>query len=302
MERLNYKHLYYFWVVAQESSLTGAAERLHLTPQTLCGQIRSLEERLEVKLLRREGRNMVLTDTGRMVFHYADSIFCLGEEMVDAVRRQLSVQSNHFRVGLTDFLPKLVAYRLLQPVLYLPEHYRLHCYEDRMENLVAGLAAGRLDLILSDRPLANDSPVKAYNHFLGECGVSFLGKARLAERYRDGFPSSLDGAPVLMVGADSVMRGRLWGWFERQGIRPHAVAEFDDSALMKVFGQAGIGIFPVPTLIENEVCQQYQVELIGRTDDIRECFYAISLERRLHHPAVSAIHQSARQSLRTDGL
>ncbi|HEB76930.1 MAG TPA: transcriptional activator NhaR [Methylothermaceae bacterium] len=297
MSRINYKHLYYFWVTAQEGGLTRAAERLHLTPQTICAQIQSLEDHLKVKLLRREGRGLVLTDTGRTVFRYADEIFSLGEEMAEVIQRQIAVQPQRFSVGITEYLPKLVAHRLLQPVLTLADSIRLHCHEDHMENLVAGLAAHRIDLILSDRPLAADSPVKAYSHFLGECGMSFLACPELAGRYRDQFPGSLNGAPMLMAGGDAVMRSRLWSWFEQLGALPRVVAEFDDSALMKVFGQAGAGIFCVPSIIEAEVVRQHQVEVVGRTCDVLEHFYFISLERRLRHPAVTAIHQTAKELL-----
>ncbi len=297
IRRLNYKHLYYFWMTAQEGSLSRAAARLHLTPQTICTQLQALEDYLGAELLRREGRGLALTETGRTVFRYADEIFSLGEEMAELIRRQFAVQPQRFTVGITEYLPKLVAHRLLQPVLALPDAFRLHCQEDRMENLVAGLAAHRIDLILSDRPLAADSPVKAYSHLLGECGTSFLARADLVRRCRDRFPRSLDGVPMLMASGEAVMRGRLWGWFEQLGVLPQVVAEFDDSALMKVFGQAGVGVFCVPTIIEAEVVRQYEVEVVGRTGDVREHFYVVSLERRLKHPAVTAIHRTARESL-----
>lgn len=297
MGQLNYKHLFYFWMTAQESGLTRAAQRLHLTPQTICTQLQQLEDTLGVKLLQREGRGLTLTEAGRLAFDYADEIFSLGNEMKEAIRHRVATQPRRFAVGITDYLPKLVAYRLLQPVLALPERVRLHCHEGRMENLAADLASHRLDLILSDRPLAAELPVKAFSHFLGESGLSFLAVDNLAKRHQAGFPASLDGAPLLLASSHSVLRGRLQNWFESQGIHPRVVAEFDDSALMKVFGQGGAGIFCVPTLIETEVLAQFQVGLIGRTTEVTEYFYAISLERRLTHPAVTAIHRMAREAL-----
>ncbi|BCX82804.1 LysR family transcriptional regulator, transcriptional activator of nhaA [Methylomarinovum caldicuralii] len=290
--QLNYKHLHYFWVTAQESSLTRAAERLHVTPQTICSQIQALEERLGVKLLQREGRGLTVTDTGRTVFRYADRIFSLGEEMAEVVRRQVTVEPRHFHVGVTDFLPKLMAYRLLRPLLMLEEPFRIHCHEGGMAQLAAGLAARRLDLVLSDRPLTSESPVRAESRRLGSCGVSFLARGDLVRRHRRGFPRSLDGAPMLMATADAVIRGRLLGWFETLGIHPQVVAEFDDSALMKVFGQAGVGIFCAPTLVEAEICRQHQVEVVGRTREVEECFYAISLTQRSSHPAIQVISQA----------
>ncbi len=294
---LNYKHLYYFWVVSQESSLTRAADRLHLTPQTICGQIQCLEDRLGIKLLRREGRGMRLTESGKTVFDYADRIFALGEELTEAIHRQTDGRFRRFTVGVTDCLPKLIAYRLLQPALALPDKFRIQCQEDRLENLITGLAAHKLDLILSDRPLPPDIPVKAFNHLLGESGVSFFAAPSIAGAYFERFPHSLNNVPLLMATADSAMRGRLWSWFEGLDIHPRLVGEFADSALMKAFGQAGAGVFYAPTVIENEVTHQYQVTVIGRTEDVREHFYVISLEKRLKHPAVTTIHNTARDSL-----
>ncbi len=294
--RLNYKHLHYFWVTAQEASLTRAAERLHLTPQTICSQIQTLEERMGIKLLRREGRGLSLTDKGKIVFDYADQIFSLGEELTEVINHHNTRQPRRFSVGITDFLPKLIAYRLIQPALLLADSYKLHCQEDRLENLITGLAAHKLDLILSDQPLAADTPVKAFSHLLGECGTSFFAAPSLKLRSTD-FPRCLDGAPMLLATPHSAMRGRLTSWFERLDIHPQVIGEFDDSALMKVFGQAGTGILYAPSVIEKEVSRQYQLEVVGRTEEVQEHFYVISLERRLKHPAVTAIHNTARNAL-----
>lgn len=294
--RLNYKHLHYFWVTAQETSLTRAAERLHLTPQTICSQIQTLEERLGIKLLQREGRGLSLTETGKIVFEYADQIFSLGDELTEVLNDRNTRQPRRFSVGITDFLPKLIAYRLLQPALLLSDTFKIQCHEDRLENLVTGLVAHKLDLILSDQPLAADTPVKAFSHLLGECGTSFFAAPSMGIQCQ-GFPHCLDGAPMLIATPFSAMRGRLTSWFEYLDIQPHIIGEFDDSALMKVFGQAGTGIIYAPSVIEKEVTQQYQLDVIGRTEDVREHFYVISLERRLKHPGVTAIHNTARHSL-----
>jgi len=294
--RLNYHHLYAFWAVAQERSLSRAAERLHLSPQTLCTQVKALERRLGKPLFRREGRGVALTETGRLVLGYAEKIFALGEELCERLDQEAVEQ---LRVGVVDFLPKMVAFRLLEPLIH--RSLFLSCREGRTERLVADLATHRLDVVLSDRPLAGEPPLKAHSHLLGGCGVTFLACRTLALRYREGFPESLDGAPFLMVGSDATLRRQLEVWFDKHAIRPKPVAEFDDSALLKVFGQAGMGIFCVPSLVEEEVQRQYRVEVVGRTEELWEQFYAISLERRLRHPAVATLFEAARRVLSGGG-
>ncbi|MBN2702403.1 MAG: transcriptional activator NhaR [Methylothermaceae bacterium] len=285
----NYKHLYYFWATAHEGSLTAAAQRLHLTPQTICGQLQALEERLNAELFRRQGRNLVLTEMGKTVWRYADEIFSLGRELAEEVHRQTVAHQQHFVVGLTEFLPKLIAYQLLRPVYTLSEELRIHCHEDRLEKLLGDLAAHKLDLVLSDRSLPEDAPVRACDRLLGKSGVSFFSAPELADVYTRDFPAGLDGAPMLMMAPDTPLRGHLQQWFEELGVQPRVVGEFDDSALLKVFGQAGVGIFCAPTILEKEIAAQYQVKVIGRTDQVRVHFYAIYHERRSDHPAVLAI-------------
>lgn len=293
MEWLNYHHLLYFWVVAREGGLVPAGKVLHLSHPTLSAQIRALEERIGAKLFSRAGRKLALTETGRVAYRYAEEIFGLGREMLDAVRGR-AVGPVRLDVGVVDLLPKLVVHRLLAPALALAEPVKLVCYEDSHERLVAELGLHTLDIVLADAPVPPGSSVRAYNHLLGECGVSFFGTKALAARYRRRFPRSLDGAPLLLPLENVGLRRALNHWFEVQDVRPRVVAEFEDSALLKVFGAKGIGIFAAPTHVEGEVRSQYGVELLGRAPEVKERFYAISAERRLKNPAVLAITQAAR--------
>ena len=297
MNNINYKHLHYFWVVAKEGSVVRAGKSLHLTPQTISGQITLLEESMEVKLFERAGRGLMLTEAGRMVFSYADEIFHLGLELKEVLRGQLTGRPLQFNVGITEVVPKLIAYRLLEPALQLPEQVHISCREDKLNKLLADIAVHKIDMILTDSPIPPGISVKAFNHLLGECGVSFFAAKQQAATYRDNFPYSLDNTPMLLPSGDTMLHGLLTQWFEQLKIIPIVVGTFDDSALMKAFGQAGIGVFSAPTIIEQEICQQYSVEIIGQTDDIREHFYAISAERKLKHPAVIAVSQAARQDI-----
>lgn len=296
MEWLNYHHLLYFWLVAREGSLAAASAELRLAQSTVSGQIRSLEQSLGEKLFARSGRRLVLTERGRVVFRYADEIFTLGRELRDAIKgrpgKPLSLV-----VGVADVVPKLVALRLLEPALHLPEPIRLVCREDRPERLLAQLAVHELDIVLSDGPVAPSVSVRAFSHLLGECGVVFFAKPKVAAALRPKFPASLDGAPMLLPTENTALRRSLDQWFAARGLRPKVVGEFEDSALLKVFGQTGLGIFPAPAVIAENVQRQYQVRPVGRVDAIRERFYAISVERKLEHPAVVAISEEARHKL-----
>ena len=297
MERLNYDHLLYFWVAAKEGTIAAACEKLMLAQPTISGQIRLLENALGQKLFRRRGRYLVLTDTGRVVYRYADEIFSLGREMLDTVKGRPTGRPVRFNVGVADVLPKLVAHRLLEPALALPEQVRLVCYESTQAELLARLAIHDLDLILSDSPISPDHQVRAYNHLLGECGVLIFGTQRLADSYRRRFPRSLDGAPFFLPTSTTVLRRDLDHWFDAEGIRPVVLGEFDDSALLKVFGQTGAGLFAAPSVIEKEVRQQYGVRVVGHIESLRARFYAISVERKVKHPAVVAIADAARAKL-----
>jgi LysR family transcriptional regulator, transcriptional activator of nhaA len=297
MEWLNYHHLLYFWMVAREGSVTRASAELRLAQPTISTQIRMLEESHGEQLYARQGRNLVLTDVGREVYRYADEIFSLGREMLDVIRNRAPGRALRLAVGIADVLPKLVVYRLLEPVRKLAQPVHLVCREGKPEPLLADLAIHKLDLVLADSPVGATTSVRAFHHLLGECGVTFFAKSPLAVRYRKRFPKSLDGAPVLLPVEGSVVRRSLGQWFDAQGIRPNVVGEFEDGALLKAFGAAGAGVFPSPAVIEKEVRRQYDVQVVGRVDAVRERFYAISPERRLKHPAVVAVCEAAREEL-----
>lgn len=297
MEWLNYHHLLYFWVVAREGSVSRASEVLRLSQPTVSGQVRTLERQLNQSLLERKGRGLVLTDVGQMVFRYADEIFTLGRELQDMLKGRPAGRPLRLHVGISTVLPKLVAQRLLKPALHLDHATQVICREDKTERLLGELAIHGLDLVLADAPISGTSPVKAFNHLLGECGVSFMATKRLALKYRREFPGSLDGAPFLAPTGDTLLRRSLELWFDRHDVRPKVLAEFEDSALLKVFGQEGEGVFAVPDIVEREVSQHYNVIALGRTTEIKERFYAISVERKIKHPAVAAISANAKNTL-----
>jgi LysR family transcriptional activator of nhaA len=297
VERLNYHHLLYFWMVAREGTVARACALLRLTQPTLSAQIHALEDALGEKLLERAGRGLRLTEMGRVVFRYADEIFALGRELTDSVKGHPTGRPLRLRVGVADALPKLVAYRLIEPALALPQPVRLLAHEQSTEKLLVALALHELDVVLTDQLAPPGVSVRAFTHLLGECGVTLFAAPKLAARYRRRFPRALDGAPFLLPGETSTLRRALEQWFEKQRIRPRVVGEFDDSTLIKVFGQAGSGLFAAPSIIESSVRSQYGVSVVGRLDKVRERFYAISTERRLKHPGVIAITESARREL-----
>jgi LysR family transcriptional activator of nhaA len=297
MEWLNYHHLFYFWAVMREGGVTAACERLRLAPSTVSAQVGKLEETLGGKLLRRTGRRLEPTDLGRLVFRYANEIFSLGREMMDTVRGRPMVGPLSLKVGVVDVVPKLIARKILEPALTLSEPVHLVCYENKLEGLLAELAMHNLDIVLSDFPTRKGLSIKVYNHLLGECGVTFFAIKELAKRLRPRFPESLDGAPMLLPLAMTALREELERWFASHKLKPMIVGEFEDSALLKAFGQHGDGVFAGPCVIEKEVQRQYNVEVVGRADKARERFYAISFERVIKHPAVTAISNCARQYL-----
>ncbi|WP_050466623.1 transcriptional activator NhaR [Herbaspirillum chlorophenolicum] len=297
MPSLNYKHLHYFWAVAKAGSVARASERLHLTAQTISGQLTLFEENVGYKLFNRVGRRLELNDEGRMVFDYADRIFTIGEELEEALRFRPGGRALQLRVGVADAVPKAIAYLLLETALSLEEPIRIVCREGKLDALLAELAIHRLDIIIADSPMPANVDVRGYHHLLGECDTSFFATPELAKRYKKGFPHSLDGAPFLMPGDDAAVRPRLLRWFEKENIRPQIAGEFDDGALLLAFGDAGTGIFAAPTAIASQVRKQYGIVEIGKTDAVREQFYAISVERKLTHPAVLAIQSAARDNL-----
>jgi len=302
MEWLNYHHLHYFWVVVREGSIARASAHLSLAQPTISGQIHALEEALGEKLFTRVGRHLVLTEVGRVVFRYADEIFMLGRELIDTLKGRPTGRPLRLVVGVADVLPKLIAYRLLAPALQLSTPVQVICREGKLERLLAELALYELDIVLSDAPSGTLNAIRAFNHVLGECGVSLFGTPALAAIYGPGFPDSLDGAPFLLPTDNTMLRRAFEQWFNSTGIRPRIMGEFEDSALLTVFGQTSLGIFPAPTVIEAEVQQQYSVEVIGRLEDVRERFYAIALERKLKHPAIIALSEAARQTLFGDDV
>ncbi len=295
--RLNYQHLRYFWVVARHESLTRGAKELHLTPQTVSGQLKVLERELGTKLFRRAGRGLAITAAGEVVFRFAEEIFGLGRELVETLAGGAAGPQLRMRVGVSDVLPKLVAQHLLAPATRLPEPARLVCAEASAEELLADLALHKLDVVLSDIPIPPWVKIRAFNHPLGQSDIVFLGEATLAARHRPDFPRSLHRAPVLLPVEGTALRSSLDLWFESVEIQPKIVGEFEDSALLKAFGQDGLGLFPTPSVIEEEVKSQYQVERVGLADGVVERFYAISVERRVRHPGVAAICEAARSDL-----
>lgn len=293
---LNWKHLHYFWMVAKSGGVARAAERLHVTAQAISGQLRLLDDQLGVRLLRRAGRTVELTDAGRMVFEYADRAFSAGDELMEALRARPGEHTSVLRVGVSNVLGRSMAYRTLQPALSIADPPRLVCRDGRLPDLLAELALHRLDMVLSDRPMDPTMNVRAFNHQLVECGVAVVGVPALARRLRGRFPGSLDCVPWLLHGEGTAVRPRLVRWFESQRIRPRIVAEFDDTALLKAFAQEGTGVFAAPAHVADEICANFGVQRIGETDAVREQVYAITVERRLSHPAVVAISQTARSS------
>ena len=297
MEWLNYHHLLYFWLAAKTGSVTQASDELRLSQSTVSAQIGALERALDEKLFRREGRRLVPTDVGQVVFQYADEIFALGRELVDTVKDRPTGRPLRLNVGVADVLPKLVAHRLLAPALTLDVPVRLVCTEGKPPQLLAELALHRLDVVLSDTPADPGVAVRVFTHLLGECEVVLVAAPALAARYRRGFPRSLDGAPLLVPGTGTSMRRTLEQWIESLGIHPRVVAEFEDTALMQAFGREGVGIFPIPSVVERDARRQSGVRVVGRLPDVHERFYAISAERRLKHPPVVAISSAAKNEL-----
>lgn len=295
---MNFKHLYYFWVTARAGGIMRAGEQLHTTPQTLSGQIKLLEDWFGQALFRKNGRGLELTEHGRLALGYADQIFNLGHELETALRQPREAQPRlDFRVGVSDSVSKSVAYRLLEPALSIGQPVKLFASEGKFDDLLAQLALHRLDLVIAGEPMPKRVSVKAFNHALGCSAVSFFAAPALLARIQGDFPACLDGMPMLVPGALASVRQQLEGWFARHQIDPVVVGEFDDAAMMKAFGREGQGIFLAPSLLEDETCAQFGVQVVGRTQELVEEFYAVSVERRLSHPCVLAITDAARGKL-----
>lgn len=297
MEWLNYHHLFYFWMTAKVGTMSGAAEALHLSRPTIAAQIRELEKSFSKKLFQKQGRGLVLTEFGTKVHKYADEIFSIGHELREFVKTGHTGNRKRFVVGLPDVVPKHIAFELLKPALHMPDRPRTICYEGKLVDLLADLALHKLDLIISDAPAPPTADFKLYTHKLGECGLSMLAIPSIAKKYRKGFPGSLTDAPMLLPTDHTVVRRALDIWMEDRDLFPEIVAEFEDSALLKVFGQHGEGIFPVPTAIEELIKRQLGVHLVGRIPEVKDKFYAISAEKRIQHEATQTVVRQAKSKL-----
>jgi LysR family transcriptional activator of nhaA len=297
MDWLNYHHLLYFWTVGREGTVARASKKLLLAQSTISGQIRALEKSLNTKLFERVGRNLVLTDSGKVVYRYADEIFSLGRDLQATLEGHPDGRMTRLEVGVSDVLPRWIVYLLLQPALELTEQIQLICHDDKTERLLSRLALNELDVVLTDIPAGPLVKIRAYNHLLGDCGVSFLASKKLASKYRRGFPTSLDQAPCLLPLEGTALRRSLDEWFSKLGIRPVIRYEVGDRDLFEVFAEVGAGIFATPTILEQRLRQQFDIQVVGRVEAVREKYYAISTERKLKHPGVIAISEAARQQL-----
>lgn len=297
MRHPNYTHLLYFWTVVREGGVTKAAEALHLTPQTISGQIKLLEEQLQGALFEREGRRLVPTELGRIAFAYAEEIFPRGLELASVVRGERTRGRRSVTLGVADVVPKLIAFRVLEPLLSGDSPFHVVCHEGSLTDLLTDLAAHRLDLVISTSAVPPDAAIKAFNHPLGESEIGFFAARALASRLRRGFPASLHDAPLLAPTERSANRRVLDEWFASIGIVPRIVGELDDSALIKTFAQHGIGVFAAPLAIETEIVRQFDVTRIGIAQGVKARFYAISTERRIKHPAVAMVTERARRDL-----
>ena len=293
MATLNYKHLHYFWVVAQEGSITRAAERLDVAVQTISGQLSLLERQLGKTLLNPQGRGLALSETGRLVLGYADQIFQLGDALVDAVNNTDTESTLRLRAGISDGIPKLLAYRLLSLVTSMPVDVRLICDEGEFEDLLGDLALHRLDVVLTDRAAPVGGNLKVFSTHLGDFANGLFGHAELVDRYKPDFPLSLNGAPLLLPTRHNALRGRIDRWLEDNGIRPKIVGEFEDSALLNTFGRGGLGIFPAPLALSEQIANQLDAQPLGAMDGVSEQIYAISNERRIRHPAIEVLCAAA---------
>lgn len=298
MDWLNYHHLLYFWTVAREGSLAKAAEKLLLSQSTISGQIRSLERALETKLFQKIGRNLALSESGKVVYRYADEIFGLGRDLCATLAGQSETRLSRVEIGVADVLPRWIVYQLLEPALKLSESIQLVCHDDKTERLLSRLALNELDLVLTDMPTGPLIKVRAYSHLLGECGISFLGPTDLAKKHKRGFPQPLDQAPLLLPMEGSALRRSLDEWFQTERIRPLVRCEIGDCDLFEVFAHGGAGIFAAPTILEHRVRRQFSVDVVGRVKTIREKYFSISTERKIQNPVVIAILESARRKFR----
>ncbi|QWT46848.1 transcriptional activator NhaR [Azospira inquinata] len=290
---LNHRHLHYFWVVAKEGGISRAAARLGVAVQTISSQLKELEQTLGTALFTQEGRRLVLTEAGRTTLHYADQIFLLGAQLQETLQAQGETHRLRLTVGISDALPKLIAYRLLEAALHLPQGLRLICQEGEFDELLADLALHKLDVVLTDRPAGSRPNLRVFSHPVGECRIGFYATPALADQLGPGFPASLEGAPLLLPTRDTALRSRIDAWLSARNLHPDVVGEFEDSALLMTFGRSGLGLFPAPSLLAANLAEQFGAQAVGEMEDVREQYYAISNERRIRHPAVEAIRLGA---------
>lgn len=289
MQRLNYQHLYYFWIVIRHGSISGACQQLHLAQPTISAQLAVFEDHVGTRLLRREGRKLVPTDTGRIVFNYAEEIFALGGELLQSLKGNVVGLSMRLNLGITDALPKLVAYRLLEPLFRRPDAVTIHCIEDKTERLLVEIGLHSIDMMLSDMPATPSSGTKLSNHLLSESKIALFAEASLGSRYRNHFPNGLDGAPFILPTTNTALRRSLNQWFDVNDLKPCVKAEIEDSALLKTLGAGGIGLFFSPLIVAEDIQRQYGVEMIGIAEGVQERFYAVTAQRKLKHPLVEAL-------------
>jgi LysR family transcriptional regulator, transcriptional activator of nhaA len=297
MDRLNYQHLFYFWNVAREGSVTRASEKLRLAQPTISGQLAVFEDAIGAQLLRKEGRKLMLTEKGRTVYNYADEIFALGRELTNTLKGRAGAFGGRLSVGIADALPKLLVYRLIEPALLTQERAQVICHEDKVERLLAELSLHGVDLVLADAPATGSAGGRVYSHLLGQCGVAVFGAPALAAKYAGDFPRSLEGAPLLLPTPTTALRRSLDLWFESRRICPEIRAEIEDSALMKTFAAAGVGLFVAPVAVTGEIERRYDVVRIGDLEGVTESFYAITVRRKVDHPAITVILESAQNLL-----
>lgn len=296
MSTINFKHLRYFWTVAKSGSIARASAQLHVTPQSISSQLGELEEALGATLFRRAGRGLEMTDTARRIVSYAEEIFGLEDELLAVVRDRGERAALPFRIGIADSVPKSLTYGIIEPALHMSEAVRLICREGRLVSLLADLSVHRLDMVIADRPMPTDLRVRAYNHLLGSSSLTVFGAPALVRTLKGRFPANLHGAPFLLPGEDTAIRPALEQWFDTHKVRPRVVGEFDDSALLKAFGQSGAGVFVAPTAIAGYVARQYEVRRMGLIDGVTEHLYAITTERRMQHPAAVTVSRAAARS------
>lgn len=297
VEFLNYHHLRYFWTVAREGGLTKAAARLHVSQPTISAQIRSLEDELGERLLRRAGRGLALTDAGQQVLSYAEEIFSIGQDLLDAVKQRPTSRPLRFNLGVSDALPKMVTYRIIEPIFRLPQPVQISCWEASVSDMLIELASYRLDLVLADEPASSGVTTNVFNQLLGESGVTFCAAPTLAAKLRRGFPKSLNGAPALLPMSNTGLRRSLERWFHAVGVRPRLVGEFYDPALVNILAMRGLGFMTVPTIVAKEAISRFGFRVLGQTEECQQQFYAITAERKLAHPAVMSITLNARATL-----